>query len=76
MSWIMPVDYMIRKLHSYSHPEYRKYASKDVLTKAINEKKYIFDLNRKFNIDELNLNNKRIPQFLQKEDIFDYFTDC
>ena len=72
MSWIMPVDYMIKKLHSYSHPEFRKYASKESLSKAIQEKKYIFDLNREFIIDELNINDNRIPKYLQKEEIFDY----
>ena len=72
MSWIMPVEYMIKKLHSYSHPEFRKYASKELLSKAIKEKKYIFDLNRKFDIDELNINDNRIPKYLQKEEIFNY----
>lgn len=42
MSWIMSVDYMINKLHSYSHPEYRKYADKELLTKAIQENIYIY----------------------------------
>ena len=72
MSWIMPVDYMIKKLHSYSHPEFRKYANKELLTKAINEKKYIFDLKRKFDINELKLNDIKIPKYLQKKNIFDY----
>ena len=72
MSWIMPVDYMIKKLHSYSHPEFRKYASKELLIQAIKDKKYIFDLNRKFDIDELSINDIKIPKFLQKKDIFDY----
>ena len=72
MSWIMPVDYMIKKLHSYSHTEYRKYANKEVLTKAIDEKKYIFDLKRKFDINEIELNDSRIPIYLQKDNIFDY----
>jgi len=74
MSWVIPVDYMINKLHSYSHPEFRKYANKELLQKAINEKKYIFDLNRSFNIEELSLDDQRIPTFLQKENIFDYMT--
>jgi len=72
MSWIMPVDYMIKKLHSYSHPEYRRFANKELLQKAINEKKYIFDLKRSFNIDELSLDDPRIPKYLQRENIFDY----
>ena len=72
MSWIMPVDYMIKKLHSYSHPEYRAYADKKILQQAIKEKKYIFDLKRPFNIEELNINDDNIPIYLQKEKIFDY----
>ena len=72
MSWVMPVDYMLKKLHSYSHPEYRHFCNKEILEKAIKEKKYIFDLNRLFNIQELELNDNRIPIFLQKKNIFDY----
>lgn len=70
MSWIMPVDYMINKLESYSHPEYRKYSNKDLLEKAIKDKIYIFDTNRKFNIKELPITNNKIPKILQLESIF------
>ena len=72
MSWIMPADYMVKKLHSYSHPEFRKYADKNLLQKAIDDKIYIFDASRPFNIDELNLNDEKIPEYLQKENIFNY----
>lgn len=72
MSWIMPAEYMVKKLHSYSHPEYRKYANIEVLQKAIDNKIYIFDTKRTFNIDELDINDKKIPKYLQKENIFDY----
>lgn len=72
MSWIMPIDYMIKKLHSYSHAKYRKYADKEVLKKAIDNKEYIFDKNRSFNIQELYLNDSRIPKVLQKEKIFEF----
>ena len=72
MSWIMPSDYMVKKLHCYSHPEFRKYADKNLLQKAIDDKIYIFDTSRPFNIDELNLNDEKIPKYLQKEYIFDY----
>ena len=74
MSWIMPADYMVKKLHSYSHPEYRKYADKEVLQKAIDNKIYIFDTKRTFNINELNKNNKLIPKYLQQDDIFTYLS--
>lgn len=61
MSWIMPVEAMIVKLRSYSHPEYEKYADKEVLLKAIEDKKYIFDETRPFNIEELDPRDARIP---------------
>lgn len=72
MSWVMPAENMVNKLHSYGHPGYRHFANRDLLNKAIEEKKYIFDLKRPFNIDELDLDDKRIPKFLQKTNIFDY----
>ena len=72
MSWVMPVDYMITKLHSYSHPEYRSFADKEKLQRAIDEKKYIFDLKRPFNIEELLFDDERIPKSLQKNNIFEY----
>jgi len=74
MSWVIPVDYMINKLHSYSHPEFRKYANKELLQKAINDKIYIFDTKRSFNIEELSLDDPRIPKYLQRENIFAYMT--
>jgi len=42
------------------------------MKKAIKEKKYIFDLKRPFNIEEISLNDNRIPKYLQKENLFDY----
>jgi hypothetical protein len=74
-SWIMPASYMVNKLHSYSHPCYRKYADEKVLQKAIDDKVYIFDLNRKFDIVELPINHQLIPKSLQKEELFDYLTE-
>lgn len=65
MSWIMPVDYMIKKLHSYSHPKYRIYADKDVLKKAIDNKEYVFDRNKNFDILELDGKDSRIPIYFQ-----------
>ena len=72
MSWIMPIENMLKKFHQYSHPEYRKFANRELLEKAIKYKVYVFDLKRPFNIDELMLNDSRIPIYLQKENIFDY----
>ena len=72
MSWIMPIENMLKKFHQYGHPEFRKFANKEVLEKAIKDKVYVFDVKRPFNIDELMLNDSRIPIYLQKENIFDY----
>ena len=72
MSWIMPIENMLKKFHQYSHPEYRKFANRKILEKAIKDKVYVFDLKRPFIIDELNINDDKIPFYLQKENIFDY----
>ena len=60
MSWIMPVSAMITKLHSYGHLEYERFADFEILTKAIEDKKYIFDEKRAFNIEELSPEDPRI----------------
>lgn len=65
MSWIMSLDDMVKKLHSYSHPMYRKYADKEVLRDAIENKKYIFNESIKFDIKELDWNDKRIPEYFR-----------
>lgn len=70
MSWVMPIDNMIIKLHSYSHPKYRKFADKNVLQHAIETKQYIFDTRRKFTIEVLDIKDPMIPSYLQKEVIF------
>ena len=72
MSWVMPIEDMIKKIYSGAHTKYHHLAKKEILKKAINDKVYIFDLKRPFIIDELNINDVKIPLYLQKEDIFDY----
>ena len=72
MSWVMPINNMIKKLYSSAHTKYRHFADKDILEKAINDKIYLFDTNRAFNINELELNDRRIPIYLQRDNIFDY----
>lgn len=66
LSWIMPVEMMIRKLKSYSHPEYEIYADQIILEEAILNKKYIFDRTRKFNILELDFDDIRIPEYFRE----------
>lgn len=49
-SWCMTPEEMIYKLKSYSHPQYRNCARLDILTDAIENRKYPFDPKRKFNL--------------------------
>jgi hypothetical protein len=70
MSWVMPIDDMLKKIYSGAHTKYHHLGTRDILEKAIKEKKYIFDLKRPFNIIELNIYDERIPKSLQKGDIF------
>ena len=72
MSWVMPIDYMLKKIHSGSHTTYHHLGKHEILEKAIVEKKYIFDLKRPFNIIELNITDSRIPSTLKKNDLFNY----
>ncbi len=70
MSWVMPIDDMLKKIRSGAHTKYHHLGKREILEKAINEKKYIFDPKRSFTIDVLDLKDSRIPSILQKNDIF------
>lgn len=72
MSWVMPIDDMIKKIYSGAHTKYHHLGKKEILEKAIEDKKYVFDLKRPFNIVELDINDIRIPYILQKTELFDY----
>lgn len=72
MSWVMPIDDMLKKIYSGAHTKYHHLGKHEILEKAIEEKKYVFDLKRPFNIQELNINDERIPLALQKLELFDY----
>lgn len=72
MSWVMPVQHMVEKCYKTAHTSFRHLAKKEILEKAIIEKKYIFDLKRPFNILELSLTDYRIPKYLQKKNIFEF----
>ena len=72
MSWVMPVQHMVEKCYKTAHTGFRHLAKVDIMKKAIKEKKYIFDLKRPFNIEEISLNDDRIPKYLQKKNLFDY----
>jgi len=74
MSWVMPIDDMLKKIYSGAHTKYHNLGKREILEKAIEEKKYIFDLNRPFNITELDITDSRIPTTLQKTELFDYLS--
>jgi|TARA_R110000824_G_scaffold191451_3_gene373143 hypothetical protein len=61
-SWCMSPKEMVYKLHTYSHPRYRFCADEDLLTDAIENKKYPFDSSVDFNIKELSVDDKIIPK--------------
>ena len=71
MSWVMPIDDMLKKIYSGAHTKYHHLGTREILEKAIEEKKYVFDLNRPFNIIELDIKDHRIPFTLQKNELFD-----
>ena len=66
-SWCITPEQMIHKLHTYSHPRYRFCAKKELLEDAIENKKYPFDNNVNFDIEEIGLNDMRIPKSLRGE---------
>lgn len=75
MSWVMPVKYMTTKLLAYAHSENRKFADSEILENAIKEKKYIFEPDRPFNINVLELTDDKIPKTLQKDNLFIYLEE-
>lgn len=64
-SWCMDVPTMIKKLHVYSHPRYRNCADEKLLTDAIENKTYPFDPSVKFEIEELDWDDMRIPDSMR-----------
>ena len=71
MSWVMPIEDMVKKCYKTAHTRYRHLAKKEIMENAVKDKKYVFDLNRPFNIEELKYDDIRIPKYLQKKNIFD-----
>jgi hypothetical protein len=67
LSWVMPVEMMVRKIHSYAHTGFEKYADINVLKQAIKNKQYIFDDKRKFDIVTLKGNSKMIPSHFHEK---------
>ena len=55
MSWVMPIDDMLKKIYSGAHTKYHHLGKREILEKAIEDKKYIFDLKRPFKIIELDI---------------------
>ena len=67
-SWCMSADEMVHKLHTYSHPKYRFCANKELLEDAIENKKYPFDEAVNFDIEEIALEDERIPKSLRGQE--------
>ena len=67
LSWCMSPEMMIRKLNSYAHTKYKKYAQLNLLKDAIRNKEYIFDKNVKFHIAELSQKDIRIPKYFRNK---------
>jgi hypothetical protein len=70
-SWCMTPEQMIYKLDTYSHPRYRNCAKIDLLEDAVENKKYPFDPNTKFDIEVIDMDNDMIPKSLRN----DFFKD-
>ncbi len=64
-SWCMSVDEMIYKLNTYSHPEYKSFANKEVLKNAIERKIYPFDLRKPFTINIIDRTSEILPKSIQ-----------
>jgi len=64
-SWCMSVEKMVEKLHIYAHTRYRDCADIDLLTDAVENKKYPFDPSVRFDIEELNMDDYRIPESMR-----------
>ena len=65
-SWVMTIEDMLKKIYRYSHrAENEKFASHEMLSAAVNEKKYIFEPERRFTIVETSSYTKNCyPQSL------------
>jgi len=61
----MDIDSFIYKLQVYSHPQYRHFANKDILIKAIENKEYIFDKTVKFEIEEKIMSDPIYPRSMR-----------
>ena len=64
---------MLKKFHKYSHPEFKVQIKR--LQKAIDDKVYVFDLRKPFNIEVLDFTDEKIPRYLQNDNIFDYINN-
>lgn len=65
MSWCMSVPQMMRKLFTYSHPKFRNCAKPEILEAAIRDRTYPFDPNTNFDIEVLDVNDERIPEWMR-----------
>ncbi len=64
-SWCMDVDAMLYKLETYGHPQYRFCAKRDLLEDAIENKKYPFNPNTDFQIEEISEDSEILPMAMR-----------
>ena len=74
MSWVMPIDYMLKKLYHMDILNIDIFVIRK-FRKNSRRKKYIFDINKPFNIRELNINDPRIPKFSTKNKYIRLFSN-
>lgn len=72
-SWCMSIDDMIYKLNTYAHIQYKQYANKEILSKAIQDKKYPFDTNKPFTIQTIERSSHLLPKSIQDEFYNDFW---
>lgn len=71
-SWGMQVEDMIYKLNTYAHVKYKKFADKDILNNAIENKIYPFDLNKPFTINIIDRSSNILPDSI-RDNFYDEF---
>lgn len=66
-SWCMTIDDMIYKLNTYAHVKYKPFADRAVLSNAIENRIYPFDLNKAFTINKIDRESKLLPDSIRDE---------
>lgn len=72
-SWVMSIDDMIYKLNTYAHTNNRKFADKQILNDAVNNKIYPFDLGRPFTIKTIERDSNILPNSIRDKTFDDFW---